>query len=517
MRRGLLADARCPACLGRLRERPGGRAVGDVLLDGELQCRLCDRVYPVADGAAYLAVMDHAWATILKELANRREIILDDIRRAQGAERTGRKVAQDTAVRLLTDVCFREALGRVPARRPLRLLDCGAGMFESSATFASMGIDVVATETEISMLRYANFEGALGGDPGEVELLGNVYTRRSRGRFPDYFSRVGADVQRLPFADGSFDVVFCRAMLHHVDRVGDAMGEMQRVLRPGGMLVACAEPFRSVLDSEADHHAGSLDREEGMNERAPTVAAYRRAVKPWCYRAVIQYWPGASGPRTRLLRRVTGYAYERHLWPGEEVETWKWVKLLPWAGALNLYATRNREEIEPPPPAPEEAEPIGPVLDVYTQWDGRGTLEGMVEGTERLKALRRRVLVREAGALPVAVAPGRTDSLVLESGWGEVVRLVGERGRRTGRRASVVLGRPRRRGSLRIRFAGGSGGASSVVLNGRPAGELAPDGGGWRWATFALADVPGRGVVQVELRAREGEHGVAVSRIEVGG
>ena len=47
-----------------------------------------------------------------------------------------------------------------------------------------------------------------------------------------------ADVQELPFDDGAFDVAVAAWMLYHVpDRVR-AVGELARVLRPGGRLVA---------------------------------------------------------------------------------------------------------------------------------------------------------------------------------------------------------------------------------------------------------------------------------------
>ncbi|MBA3433615.1 MAG: class I SAM-dependent methyltransferase [Actinobacteria bacterium] len=50
-------------------------------------------------------------------------------------------------------------------------------------------------------------------------------------------ARVG-DVQQLPFASGSFDVVVAAWMLYHVPDLELALGELSRVLRPGGRLVA---------------------------------------------------------------------------------------------------------------------------------------------------------------------------------------------------------------------------------------------------------------------------------------
>ncbi len=50
-------------------------------------------------------------------------------------------------------------------------------------------------------------------------------------------ARVG-DVQALPFGDGEFDLVLAAWMLYHVPDVELALDEIERVLRPGGRLVA---------------------------------------------------------------------------------------------------------------------------------------------------------------------------------------------------------------------------------------------------------------------------------------
>lgn len=45
-----------------------------------------------------------------------------------------------------------------------------------------------------------------------------------------------ADAARLPFGDAVFDLVFAGFMLHHVREQWRALGEVHRVLRPGGVL-----------------------------------------------------------------------------------------------------------------------------------------------------------------------------------------------------------------------------------------------------------------------------------------
>jgi ubiquinone/menaquinone biosynthesis C-methylase UbiE len=53
-----------------------------------------------------------------------------------------------------------------------------------------------------------------------------------------------ADVEELPYPDGSFDLVVGHAVLHHVPDVDQAFREIVRVLRPGGRFVVCGEPTR---------------------------------------------------------------------------------------------------------------------------------------------------------------------------------------------------------------------------------------------------------------------------------
>lgn len=55
---------------------------------------------------------------------------------------------------------------------------------------------------------------------------------------------VRVDVQSLPFADAAFDALLCHHVLEHVPDDRRAMGELRRVLRPGGWAV-----LQSPIDS----------------------------------------------------------------------------------------------------------------------------------------------------------------------------------------------------------------------------------------------------------------------------
>src|SRR6185503_7511187 len=50
------------------------------------------------------------------------------------------------------------------------------------------------------------------------------------------------DAQDAPFRDASIDVVFAMHVIHHVPRIRQFFAELERMLRPGGALVA-VEPY----------------------------------------------------------------------------------------------------------------------------------------------------------------------------------------------------------------------------------------------------------------------------------
>jgi SAM-dependent methyltransferase len=89
----------------------------------------------------------------------------------------------------------------------------------------------------------------VGGGPGELaermqkELGAEVSFLDISPRMVELARERGVDaqvgdVQSLPFEDGSFDTVVAAWMLYHVPDLNRGLGEVARVLRPGGALVA---------------------------------------------------------------------------------------------------------------------------------------------------------------------------------------------------------------------------------------------------------------------------------------
>jgi SAM-dependent methyltransferase len=80
---------------------------------------------------------------------------------------------------------------------------------------------------------------------------------------------VKADICDLPFEENSFDVVFCNHVLEHIEDDKKAMGELYRVLKPGGMGIfqipqdlereKTYEDFSITSSEERTKHFGQYD------------------------------------------------------------------------------------------------------------------------------------------------------------------------------------------------------------------------------------------------------------------
>jgi SAM-dependent methyltransferase len=109
--------------------------------------------------------------------------------------------------------------------------------------------------------------------------IGMVVT--TRGIVPDAKFAVGA-MPAVPFASASFDLVIANHMLYHVAERQRGLGEIRRVLRPGGVLFAStngAEHLREIkeLMRDLDIDAGDVSASftlENAEEQLGAVFAH---------------------------------------------------------------------------------------------------------------------------------------------------------------------------------------------------------------------------------------------------
>jgi SAM-dependent methyltransferase len=96
------------------------------------------------------------------------------------------------------------------------VLEIGGGMGTDLAQFARHGARVTDIDLAAGHLRLAEE---------------NFRLRGLSGRFLHH------DAESLPFADGSFDVVYSNGVLHHTPNTTAVVAEIRRVLRPGGCAI----------------------------------------------------------------------------------------------------------------------------------------------------------------------------------------------------------------------------------------------------------------------------------------
>jgi SAM-dependent methyltransferase len=116
---------------------------------------------------------------------------------------------------------------------------------------------------------------ALDAGWAEVEGVAATFAAMAEaGEIDDESVKVGAiqgDALHLPFDDGTFDRIICSEVLEHIPDDVAAMGELARVLRPGGTMAITIPRFGPELINWA------LSDEYHMVEGGH-VRIYRRSV-----------------------------------------------------------------------------------------------------------------------------------------------------------------------------------------------------------------------------------------------
>jgi ubiquinone/menaquinone biosynthesis C-methylase UbiE len=106
--------------------------------------------------------------------------------------------------------------------------------------------------------------------PGMVEVA-----QRNASRLGFEVEGRVADAERIPYDDGTFDLVVGHAVLHHIPDVEQSLREVLRVLKPGGRFVFAGEPTRW-----GDYVARRLSRTVWWATmratRLPRLAGWRR-------------------------------------------------------------------------------------------------------------------------------------------------------------------------------------------------------------------------------------------------
>jgi ubiquinone/menaquinone biosynthesis C-methylase UbiE/uncharacterized protein YbaR (Trm112 family) len=125
-------------------------------------------------------------------------------------------------------------------------------------------------------------------------------------RYDVSIAAVVADVEHLPFADKSIDLVYVHDGLHHLDRPDVGLAEMARVARRA---VCVSEPARAALTRLGVRFGVALEHEESGNRVARlslaevTDALAARGFQPLVAERYAMYYRHVPGAAMRLFSK----------------------------------------------------------------------------------------------------------------------------------------------------------------------------------------------------------------------
>ncbi len=181
---------------------------------------------------------------------------------------------------------WRHAVARaLDVRAGENVLDLAAGTGTSSEPFHEAGVQVVAADFSLGMLRVGK-------------------SRRADLPF------AAADATRLPFQDNAFDAVTMSFGLRNVVDVDAALRELHRVTRPGGRLVICEfshpvwRPFRTVYVEYLMRALPAVARRVSSNPESYVYLA--ESIQAWPDQRALAARIGAAGWRQVEWRNLSG-------------------------------------------------------------------------------------------------------------------------------------------------------------------------------------------------------------------
>ena len=143
-----------------------------------------------------------------------------------------------------------------------QLLEVGCGPAVMTPELLAMGFEAHGIDVSCEMVRRAR-----------QRMAGHPLEKRCRFSVDD--------VERLHIAEGSCDAVLCMGVLEYLPRYSRALGEIARVLKPGGIAVIALPNRASAYHVARDawRHLRTFERRV-RGRRAPYSLAHNRCV-PW--------------------------------------------------------------------------------------------------------------------------------------------------------------------------------------------------------------------------------------------
>lgn len=280
----------CPECRSPL-ALEAERREADEISAGTLQCTACLRTYPIRNGIPRFVEGDAYASSFSLQWQRFRQVQLDSLRKSDETRRR---------FKAMTGITDDELAGR-------RVLEVGCGPGKFIETVVDMGAEAFGVDISFAI----------------------DAARDNFGTRPD-IHLIQADVFKLPFVDGAFDLVFSLGVLHHTPDCRAAFEQLPRLAAPGGCVAIW------VYATEIVPHFNR--RLRSITRRMPSALLYGAclAVVPLTYIFNVPYlrapfyglrayfqWISWGGWRERWLDTVDWYScwyQSAHTYP--EVHRW---------------------------------------------------------------------------------------------------------------------------------------------------------------------------------------------------
>lgn len=267
MKKELLKIIKCPCCNSNSFSIFKNKANKIEIREGHINCKCCKKQFSIKKG-------------ILDLLYNPSKEIINEQKGWVEAD-YNKRLLKEKKVKTLQQYLkelnslhwkshfnnFNYISNKLDLKGNENVLDLGAGRCWSTVEFAKKGCNCVALD-----ILFEKFIGLETAD---------IYFNKDKV----YFERILGNMNKLPFKDETFDIVFSTASVHHSSNLNQLFKEISRVLAKNGKLVLVNEPVRGIFESS------KLDCEEvkkGINEHNYRlidylIAARKNRLKPKIY------------------------------------------------------------------------------------------------------------------------------------------------------------------------------------------------------------------------------------------
>jgi len=318
MRRSLLEKIFCPTCGGTEFSCEVSLEDGVEIRDGLVTCQKCGVVYTIRSGILNLLIYpsseivseQEGWTRLEKAVKNDDELMLSlpDVQGEYAVSWQGQAAN------------FHFTFAEIGLKGNEQVLDLGAGRCWSTRYFARQGCDTVGID--ILLTKYVGL------------LTSDVYIQNEHV----YFERVCGDMNKLPFQNGKFDIVFIAASLHHSSNIQRALNETARVLKPGGKLILTNEP---VVDLLASKKLDSPEVDHGINEHVYRLYEYIIALMRSGFRFRVIPYIGGYSRKITALNQFLVKKYPKQFMPLRVWPPLLYLQLIFRGGVLNLIAHKK--------------------------------------------------------------------------------------------------------------------------------------------------------------------------------